>query len=271
MRKILSIIAFFSLFVAACGSSVESIKKKEDANYRLTKANEFYDKKQWYKANQLYATLIPVVRGTKSYEELLYRYAYSFYNMRDYLSASYQFRTLVDNFPTGTRAEEAEYLYALSLYKDAPKYNLDQTSTGKGVAALQNFVTLYRKSKYVPEANRLIDLSRQKLERKDADAAKLYFDMGEYRAARVSYKSLLDEYPESSAADYYYYMIVRSSYMYAKGSALAKQEERYNDVLTSAKTLKEMYPQSAYIKNAEDLSQTANLNIQKIRTDNEHK
>lgn len=270
MRKISLIATVVIINLLSSCKGYESYLKDPDANRRLTKANEYYENKQWYKANGLYQTLIPVVRGTKNYEELLYRYAYTFYNQKDYLSSSYQFRTFVDNFPTSKKAEEAEFMFAKSLYIDAPKFTMDQTSTLKSMAALYTFTSMYKNSKYTPEVNKYIDESRERLEKKDASAAKLYFDMQEYRAAKVAYKSTLDEYPESQNADYYYYMIVRSDFLFAKGSSLAKQEERYSDMLSSYKTLKDMYPQSGYVKTAEPLVVAANNEINKIRKNNEH-
>lgn len=270
MRKI-SLVGLAVLFTLLCScKGFESHLKNPDANVRLTKANEYYDSKQWYKANALYASLIPVVRGTANYEELLYRYAYTFYNQKDYLRSSYQFRNFVDNFPNSPRAEEAEFMYAKSLYIDAPKFTMDQTSTYKAMSALYSFTSMYKNSKFTPEVNRYIDECRNRLEKKEASAAKLYFDMQEYKAAKVAYNTTLQEYPDSQLADYYHYMIVRADYLYAKGSRAEKQEERYNDMLASYKTLKDLYPESIYLKNAAPLVEAAQQELIKIRNNNEH-
>lgn len=270
MRKIgIFTIVIAGLLISSC-KGYESYLKITDPNIRLTKANEYYDKKSWYKANGLYATLISVVKGTKNYEELLYRYAYSYYNQKDYLSASYQFRTFVDNFPQSKRAEEAEFMFAKSLYLEAPKYTLDQTSTSKALAALYTFTSMYRNSKFTADANKYIDECRKKVEMKESGAAKLYFDMGEYRAAKVAYKTVINEYPESVNADLYHFMIVKSDYFLAKKGNLAKQEERYNDMLTSYKQFKELYPNSEYIITAAEYESAALQQITKIRKNNEH-
>lgn len=269
MRKLLLLASLSGLLLSSCGG-VDAYLKNKDANVRLTKANEYYEKKTWYKANELYASLIPVVRGTKNHEELQYRYAYSFYNMKDYLSSSYQFRNFVDNFPASKRAEECEFMYAVSLFKDAPKFTLDQSSTVKAMAALYTFTSLYKDSKYTAEANKYLDICREKLEQKEAGAAKLYFDMDQYKAAIVAYKSALDEYPDSENADYYQYMIIRSSYRYATHSRTEKQEERFAEVVSAFNILKEQYPQSTFIKTAESLHADATVKINKLRKNNEH-
>ena len=65
----------------AC-NDIEKIKKSTDQNYKLSKANEFYDKKKWEEANVLYEELLTVFKGTKQFEDLYYKYAYSFYNQK---------------------------------------------------------------------------------------------------------------------------------------------------------------------------------------------
>lgn len=268
MRKVFTLLAAITLGLASC-MNPEKLKDSKDANLKLTKANEYFDKKSYYRASELYGSLIPVVKNTPNHEELLYRYAYCFYNMKDYLSASYQFKSFVDNFPTSPRAEECEFMYAKALYLDAPKVNLDQTSTAKSIAALQTFVSLHKDSKYIQEANKFLDESVDKIERKDADAAKLYYDMKQYKAATVSYNALLQEYPNSQKADYYLYMLISAHYNYAKLSVTEKQEERYADVLVNFNQMKTLFPQSTYLKSAEGLNASAQNFINKLR--NEHK
>ncbi|HTO16740.1 MAG TPA: outer membrane protein assembly factor BamD [Edaphocola sp.] len=261
---------FLIVSLSSC-KGYESYLKDPDPNKRLTHANEYYEKKGWYKANTLYASLIPTVRNTKNHEELLYRYAYTFYNQKDYLSASYQFRTFVDNFPTSKRAEECEFMFAKSLYKDAPGFTFDQTSTIKAMSAIYSFISIYKNSEFTQEANKMLDECSERLEKKDAGAAKLYFDMDQYKAAKVAYNSTINEYPESLNADYYHYMIVKSDFLYAKRSTLSKQEERYNDVLASFNTLKELYPQSKYVTISSSMVNEVNQQIQKIKNkNNEH-
>ncbi|HRP88744.1 MAG TPA: outer membrane protein assembly factor BamD [Edaphocola sp.] len=267
-KLILPIILIASL--SSC-KGYESYLKDSDANNRLTHANEYYEKKAWYKANTLYASLIPVVRNTKNYEELLYRYAYSFYNQKDYLSASYQFRTFVDNFPASKKAEECEFMFAKSLYKDAPGYTFDQTSTIKSMSALYSFTSMYKNSDFTQEANKMLDDCRARLEKKQADAAKLYFDMDQYNAAKVAFNSTINEYPDSEHSDFYHFMIVKSDFQYAKKSTLGKQVERYNDMLSAFNTLKDLFPQSKYVSLSKTMVDEANNQIKKLNsTNNEH-
>lgn len=256
------------LLLCSC-SGYEKALKSKDPNYKLTKANEYYEKKQYPHANSLYESLIPVMSHTRNSEPLYYRYAYSFYYMKDYLSASYHFKNFVDLFPTSVDVDECEFMYGLCLYMQSPKFSLDQTNTQKAQEALQSYINTHPGTKHLDEANKYVMECLNKLEIKEADAAKLYYNIGHYKAAAVSYKSVLRNYPESHNGDLYQYMIVKSYYSYAKASYRDKQEERYATAMNAYQELIDNYPKSQYLKDAEKYYTLADNNLKKIR--NEHK
>lgn len=256
------------ILLASCGG-FEQIKKSTDVNYKLTKANEYYDKQDFAHANELYKELLPIMKSTRNYEALFYKYSYTFYYLRDYLEASYYFKNFTEYFPTSKDAEDCELMSAICLYKYAPKYQLDQTNTIKALEALQSYANKYPKSKRITEANSLIDASRKKLETKDADAAKLYYNISQYKAATVAYKSVLRNYQDSPNSDEYQYMIFKAWYKYAKASIPAKQEERYANAISAYRELKDGYPKSQYLADADKIVKDVNNNLNKIR--DEHK
>jgi outer membrane protein assembly factor BamD len=261
------------LLFASC-NGYQKLLKSSDVNNKLTKANDYYTKKQWAKAQELYENVMPVMKNTRNYEPLFYRYAYTFYYMKDYLTASYRFKNFVEYFPNSPDAEECEYMEGLSLYKYSPKYQLDQTNTSKAMEVLQTFSNMHPKSKYTPDANAYIAECNYKLEEKQADAAKLYYNLGPYRpeyyrAAYVAYKSVMANFPESVNGDLYQLMIIRSMYYFARVSIKEKQEERFNNAIAAYHQLLDNYPKSKYLHDAEKIYTLADNNVKKIR--NEHK
>ncbi len=250
-------------------SGYEKALKSKDVNYKLSKANYYYDKKQYQHANQLYEGLIPVMKNTRNYEPLYYHYCYSFYYMKDYLSASYHFRNFVDFFPSSKDAEECEFMYGLCLFKESPKASLDPTNTEKALEALQSYINTHPNSKHLEEASHYVDQLRAKLEIKEADAAKLYYNIGQFKAACIAYKSVMRNYPESANSDMYQFMVMKSWYKYAQGSTREKQEERFASALNAYQELKEGYPQSKFMAEAEKYRTLADLSVKKLR--NEHK
>lgn len=262
----LVVIVLGVVLLSSCGG-YERVLKSNDVNYKLKRANEYYEQKKYPQANAVYESLIPVMKNTRNYEPLYYRYTYTFYHMNDYLSASYHFKNFVEFFPSSKDAQECEFMHAFCLYKESPKPSLDQSYTEKAVGALQTYLNAYPQSKRAPEANRIIDECRKKLEVKAANAAKLYYDIGHYKAASVAFGEVLLEYPESPKADQYKYMIVRAWYDYAKKSIKNKQEERYANAVNAFRELKEEYPNSKYIADANKYYLLADNNIKQLRNE----
>ena len=265
-RPFLFVVVLLSLFCSC--NSYERVRKSSDINYKLTKANEYYDRKWYHRSNELYHDLLPVMKGTKNYEALFYRFAYTFYYTKDYLSASLYFKTFVDYFPNSKDAAECQYMHAVSLYKVAPKASLEQTNTIKAMEAMQMFINQHPESKNVQDANGYIDQARKKLETKEADAAHLYYNIGQYKAASISYKNVIDSYPDSPNGDYYYFMVLKSMYRYARASLESKQEERYTNAVIAFNDLKQVYPNSPFVKDGEKYQIQSENNIKRLR--NEH-
>jgi outer membrane protein assembly factor BamD len=266
--KNLLLVCLSFVLLASCGD-FEKIKKSSDVNQKLTMANKYYDNKQFQKANELYGDLLSVMKNTRNYEPLYFRYAYSFYYMKDYLESSFHFKNFVEFFPNSKDADECEYMHAVSLYKYAPKYSLDQTNTIKALDALQSYANTHPTSKRLAEANAYIDDCRNKLEMKEADAAHLYFNISKYKAAGVAYRSVMRNYPESPNSDLYQYMIFKSLYRYAKESIPDKQEERYANAVSAYNDLKNTYPNSQYLGDAKKVYLQVDNSIKKLR--HEHK
>ena len=60
----------------------------------------------------------------------------------------------------------------------------------------------------------IIDEIRAKLEVKDYKSSQLYYNLGYYRAAAISFGSLIDNYPDSDKNDEYKLMVIKSYYLY---------------------------------------------------------
>lgn len=252
------------LLLQSCGG-YEKVKRSTDVNYKLEAANKYFDKKDFLHARELYESLMPVMKGTKNFEPLYYKYAMACFKMKDYYSSSYHFKNYTQSYPNSPNADEASFLHAFSIYKTSPKVSVMQTNTEKALEVLQDFVNKYPESKHADEAKSYIAISHNKLEEKAALAAKLYYDISQFKAATVVYRNLQNEYPMSKNMDEYQYMVVKSFYKYAKASVKEKQEERYVDVINAYQELVDNFPKSTYIKEAEKYFSFATNNIQKLK------
>lgn len=268
MRSIKLIISLLviTLIFSSCGK-FSKIQKSNDYEYKLTKADEYYTKRKYHNAQQLYEDLFPVFKGTQKFEDLYYKYAYCFYYMKMYRDAENMFKGYLEIFPTSSRAEEVDYMRAFCFYKQSPKLELEQVNTVKAMGMMQTFINTHPGSARIKDATAIIDQSRAKLEAKEYRGARLYYNLGQFRAAAIAYGSLLNNYPESAKGDEYKLMVVKSYYKFAKLSILEKQQERYEKVVTEYEDFVDRYPESSLLKEAEEYSKSSQNHIKEIKNE----
>jgi outer membrane protein assembly factor BamD len=160
-------------------------------------------------------------------------------------------------YPRGEKAEEAAFLSAYSNYLQSPRTSLDQTSTYMALSDMQTFIDMYPNSDKVPEANRLMDNLREKLETKSYNISKLYYRMEDYQAAITSFENLLDDYPDTDYQEEILYYITVAYYEYAEKSIFSKKQERYEMTIESYNNLMFLYPESEYLKDAGKVNDSA--------------
>lgn len=254
------------VFAASC-NNYNKIFKSKDYEYKLKMADEFYAKKKYKTAQQLYEELFPVFKGTAKFEELYYKDAYCFYYMKDYLQAQSLFKGFLEVFPNSTKAEEVDYMHAYCFYKQSPKLELEQVNTTKTIGMMQTFINTHPGSERNKEATEIIDKCRIKLEQKEERSADLYYNLGQYRAAAIAFTNLLNNYPESSKGDFYKLKTIKSWYRFAKLSLEEKQIERYEKVITEYQDFADRFPESKLLKDAESYSNLSQNNIKAIKNE----
>ncbi len=258
------IVIFSAVLLVSCGPGINKILKSKDPAYKLKMADEFYAKKKYTKAMQVYEDIIPYYKTQPQFQDLYYKYAYSAYNQKDYTNAENLFKTFLESFPNSTKAEEIEFMRAFTFYKQAPKPELDPSNTYKAIGAFQTFINTRPGSVRISEANRLIDELRKRLEIKEFKAARLYYDMGEFRAAGVTFSTLLENFPESNDADQYKLWAIRSYFKYAEMSIAEKKAERYRQVVTESNDFIDRFPDSKLRGEVDKFISLSNTEIQKF-------
>lgn len=246
--------------LAGC-AGVNKILKNKDPHYKLRMAEQFYVKKKYNYAQIVFEDVMPYFKTAKEFEDIYYKYAYCMYYQRDYLNAENLFKTYLELFPNSPKAEELEYMRAYTFYRQSPKPSLDQTNTIKAMGMMQTFINTHPGSERNKDAAEIIDVCRKKLEVKDASSAKLYFDLGQFRAAAITYTNVLNAYPDSEKADEYKLMVIRSYYQYAELSVEDKKPERFAQVVTECNEFSDRFPQSKLIKEVERYLSLSQSNI----------
>ncbi len=253
-----------AIILVSCGGGMNKILKNPDPEYKLRMAEQFFVKKKYSKAQLLYEDIMPYYKTGKEFENIYYKYAYCAYYQEDYLNAENLFKTFLEIFPNSPRSEEVDYMRAYTFYKQSPKPDLDQTNTIKAIGIMQTFINTHPGSAKNKEANDIIEICRRKLEIKDHKSAQLYYDLGQFRAAGVSFATLLDNYPESAKADEYKLMIIKSYFRYAELSVEEKQPERFEKVINECNEFVDRFPESKLRKEAEDFLKQSQTNIKNL-------
>ena len=261
------VLLIFAFLTGSCNKGFNKILKSQDAEFKLRSADSLFNVKKYSQAQQLYEELFAVYKGSQKFEELYYKYAYSFYHQELYAQAEQMYKGFLEVFPNSKYAEEMSYMQAFMLYKQSPKVELEQVNTLKAMSALQSFIVNNPNSQYNVEAGKLIDELRAKLEAKEARSAKLYYDIGQYRAAAIAYDKVLISYPESGNAEDYKMKSIISYFKYAEMSLQEKQIERYEKVIEEYQDFMDRFPESKRTKEAEEYANNSKNKINNLRNE----
>jgi len=264
--KVFTGLILMAFLLTSC-SKYAKVEKSKDVEYKLKMADEYYAKKKYRFAQELYESLFPAYKGSDKFEDLYYKYAYCFFYQRLYRDAENMYKGYIEVFPNSSRAEEMDYMRAYCYYKQSPKLELEQVNTLKTMNMMQTFINTHPGSPRIADATNIIDEGRVKMERKEFRAANLYYDLERYRAAALSFNNLLNKYPESPKGEEYKVMTVRAYYKFAKLSYRDKQAERYERVVKEYEDFNERYPNSKFLKEVEDYNNLSKIQIKEIQNE----
>lgn len=245
------LLVLFSLLLFNC-SKFQRIQKSTDPQAKYDAAMKYYEKKDYYRASVLFEDLLPIMRGKKEAEQISFYLAYSNYHQGNLILSAEYFKTFYETFGRSPLVEEAMFMYALSLYEDSPHYNLDQSNSIETISIAQSFINRYPDSKFYEKANAILVDLRHKLERKDYESAKMYHKVRQYSSAIVAFDNFERSFPDSPFNEEINFLEIEAAYLYAKNSIETKQEERYKKVIGYYEDFIDKYPDSKYLKQAED-------------------
>lgn len=262
--KIGKIIAFLLLVLFSACSEYSKVLKDGTNEQKQTLADKLYDKKDYVRAVTLYEDLLAAYRGKVQSEDVYLKYAYCYYGLGQYELAAYHFKNFTENFYTSKHIEECSYRYVSCLYLDALPYELDQTNTVKAIAEIQLFLNQYPNSQYKDYCNQHMEELRKTLMNKAFQTAMLYYKMEDYLAAVVTFKNAIKDYPDINNKEEIEFLIVKSSYFFARHSIEEKKEERFQQVFVESK---EYYRNnkvgSVHYKEVEDIEAKTKIDLEK--------
>ena len=225
--------------------------KSNDLEYKYGKAVEYYKEGDCLKAIPIFEELIALYRGTAKSEKIFYYFAKSHYCIKDYILAGYYFQQFTKTFPNSAYNEECAYLTAYCSYLESPNYSLDQGETKKALNDLQLFLELYPATNKIDTINSIIDELNFKLEKKAFENSRLYLQTEKYKAAAISLRNTLKEYPATQYREDIMFMIVEANYLLAINSISSKKRERLEETIESYHKFVDNFENSSRIRQAE--------------------
>jgi len=248
---------FLLLALSLCGCKYNKLLKSPDHQLRYTKGLEYYEKGDYARASQLWEKVILPFNQNTQKDSLQFFSGKSYFLLRSHELAEVEFAQYTRIFPNGIFAEEAYYLRAVNLYMMTSRPSLDQTNTIDALTAFNLFHAKFPYSKYGEgDENYFAELSKR-IEEKSYLSAKLYYQIEDYKAAIIALRNSIRDFPESSYNEEQSFLVLKSSYIYAKRSVKKRQVERYISTIDEYYNFVSEYPESKYKKDAETIYKEA--------------
>lgn len=263
-KKLLVVFSFLFLFTACQNDKL--IKRGDTVDVAFGKAMALYEEEDFSEAADAFDTVTRLGRGTNYGQEAQYYLAESYYSGRRYLLAASEYDRFVSLYPQDPRRQDAEFKAAMSYYHQSPRYKLDQTSTRRAIERFQLFNNRFPDSELVPEAADRIDELRNKLARKSYEAAQFYVRTDRYRAANIYFDETIDQYPETEWAERSLVDQIQTYIAYADNSIIARQAERYSNAIETYEKFLQLFPDSEYRSEVENLHDEAQRKLAEVPT-----
>jgi outer membrane protein assembly factor BamD len=265
MRKvILFTLAAFALI--SCRSQ-ELIRPGDTLEVAFNKAKAQYDEENWSTAARAFETVVSIGRGTDLGQQAQFLLAESYFNNRRYLLAASEYDRFTTFYPRSEQRELVDFKAALSYYYLSPRYRLDQSYTRQALERLRLFNSRYPNSERMVESSEYITELRNKLAKKQYEAAQFYKRTSRFNAAIVYYNLVLDNYPESRWAEESLVDQIEAYILYADNSVPSSQLGRYESAISSYETYLQLFPSGDNRSRAEDLYDRARREIESIQDD----
>ena len=271
MKRIftLALCAFIAAATLSGCSGINALLKSGEPDKIYAKALEYYQKEKWPKASTLFEGAQHYYIGSPREDSISFFNARCKFKNRDYDTASALLDDFRRKFGRSVFIEDAEGMYALCFYYLSPGPSRDQTMTGQALMAIGEFIARYPESDRVENFRQISAELTERLHEKAYINAYTYYKIGRYRSAITALKNALREYPESKHREEIMFLIVDAGYRFASNSVASKQTDRYLDMLDSALSFREAYPESAHLKEVERMVQHARDYLDRNNKDND--
>ncbi len=247
MRRL---IPFILLLTVVSSCKYEKLLKSRDYKLKYQKALEYYAEEDYMRADGLFEQLKPILKGTQQADTVFFYSAYSNYYEKSYLLAAHYFDEFKRTYGNSHFAEEAEFMNAYCTYLQAPRPTLDQSFSYQAITLFTLYMSRYPNSDRKDECINYIKELRNKLVEKSYLSAKLYYDLGDYKAAIIALNNSLDDFPETEYREEIMFLVLKAKFLLAENSIEYKRIERYQSTVDEYYSFVGEFPESEFTQEA---------------------
>jgi outer membrane protein assembly factor BamD len=264
------LLILISFTISGCGG-YNKLLKNPDPEKRYFAGLEYYNEKKYSKSTPLFESLNAIYNGQSRDDTVNFYIAKGYYQMSDYYLAESSLEKFTRVFGRSNFAEEAFYMRAANLYRLSSRASLDQRNTIDAITAFNVFSTKFPDSEFGKDKDEdyLTEL-KERLEEKAYMAAKLYFQIEDYKSAIVALRNSIRDFPHSKYNEEQSFLMLKASYIYAKKSVRKMQPERYIAAIDEYYNFVSEYSDSKYKTEAETMYNESLLFTQKRGIDLEN-
>jgi len=194
----INLIILIVLFVG-CGK--KNIHLEEDLSPRFDKAMEYFNKGKYSRAKDEFDYIIMADPGSKIANESQYYMAESMFQIKEYDDATIAFDRYVRFSPDYSKIEHSRYRICECAINSSNSYQREQSQTHRALEQLQMFIEDFPTSDLAEDAEDAILALRLKLAQKDYEVGRMYLKLEEYDSALIYFKSVLNNYYDTSFSD----------------------------------------------------------------------
>ncbi len=227
MKKLIIMAVAAVAALASCKSQYDMLLSSNNVDEKFDAAMAFFNEGKYQKAAALFESMSVYVGGTPKEDTVQYYWGLSNYRFKDFYTAEGNFAKFAESFPMSPFTEDARFLRLDCLYRQTLRYELDQSPTYACISAISEFMADYPDTYHKEDCLGMLKMLGDRLDRKAYEAAKLYYHMEDYKAARVAFRNVLKDDAENIYREDILYYIAMSSYKFAHLSIPEKQKERY--------------------------------------------
>ncbi len=264
MTKKAIFILLTSVLLASCGE-YQKLLKSTDPELKYQKAVEYFNNRDFMRAQTLFDDVTTYYKGTERSQEVLNYLARCYFGQKDYSSAAEYYLAYLRNYPKGRYIVETYYMIGHCYYLNSPDARLDQAETKQAISYLTKFMELYPESDYVKNASRELEEMYNKLAEKEYYSANLYYNLGSYlgnnyESCVIVATNALRKYPGNKYQEELNWLILQAKYAIYQQSVVEKKAERKIDAEDEYYNFITEYPNSKHINAAKRIGKALGTN-----------